>query len=163
MKHSQSIFQSSSREEFVQEANKGVMRTTWKNGSSFSPKQLVNVAISRVRHLRRHRLNNTVKSKQSVENCFASELLSDSAQAIIGKVLMSSINHSETLREERKTLNRPSSKTKCCASGDDDLSDLSLSSGEDESSDLFKNSSLEYVWILGMQFVVFDSAITTTH
>jgi hypothetical protein len=43
------------------------------------------------------------------------------------------------------------------------MSDISASSVEDETCDPFTDSSMVYIWILGMKFVVFDSSITNIY
>jgi hypothetical protein len=113
----------------------------------------------RVRCLRRYRLNSTLKNKPSVEICYASDLLSYSASTLIGKVL----DFSETELPPSGALKPSSILSKSHTLVDDDMSDISVSSVENEFSDSLKNSSLEYVWILGMQFVVFDSSIANIY
>jgi hypothetical protein len=163
MTRSQSIFQSASWEEMVEATKNAAIHKSIKQGGSYNPNQLVKVMTARVRYLRRYRLNSTIKNKSSVENCYASDLLSNSTITVIGKVLMPPMNSSGTLHSNCNAKMHPSSKFKGGTSVDDDMSDLSMSSEEEEGPDCFKNSSLEYVWILGMRFVVFDSSITNTH
>lgn len=159
MKPSQSIFRSSSWEEMVRSTNNTEIHPAVKNGGSYIPKQLINTVTKRVRCLRRHRLISALKTKRLFQHCSASDLLSHSASTLIGKVLVPSMDSSETALPQRDK--HSSSKSKRCTFVDDDISDISLSSVEDESSDVLNTSSLEYVWILGMQCVVFD--VSTTH
>lgn len=155
MKPSQLIFQSPSWEEFVQSTNSTEIHTSIKYRASNNPEKLVKSITKRVRYLRRYRLNSAFKNKPLVEKCYASDLLSHSASTMIGKVLAASMDCSMTAHTQRVTLKRSSSKSKSHTVVDDDgMSDISVSSDEDETSD-----PLTYVWILGMQFVVFDSSI----
>ena len=162
MTPSQTIFQSASWEELAEATGNAAMHKSTKNRGSYGPNQIVKVVTARVRYLRRHRLNSTIKNKPSVEQCYASDLLSNSAKTLIGKVLTRPMDRNASLRVDRSTQVRSSNKPKCGTSADDDISDISMSSGEEEGSDCLKNASLEYVWILGMQFVVFDSSIAKT-
>jgi hypothetical protein len=163
MKSTKSIFQSPSWEELVQSTNNPGTSASTKKRGSHNPKQLVNKLTQRVRSIRRYRFNNTFKSKPSIEKCSASDLLSHSASTIVGKVLTASTDFSETLSSQRTALTPFSSKLKSYANIDDDMSDISASSMEDETSDPCTDSSMVYIWILGMKFVVFDSSITNIY
>lgn len=154
MTPSQSIFQSASWEELAEAMNTAAMRKSMKRGGSYGPNTLVKVVTARVRYLRRYRLTSTIKSKLAFDKCYASDLLSHSTNTVIGKVLMSPMDRTKTLHPDQSISG---------TFGNDDMSDISMSSEEDEDPDYFKNSSLEYVWIFGMRFVVFDSSISNSH
>jgi hypothetical protein len=163
MTPSKFIFQSSSWEELFHSTNNTETHTSIKNEGSHQTKQLVNVLTQRVRSIRRYRLNSASKNKRSVEKCCASDLLSHTASTLIGKVLTASLNSSKTSLSQHAAIKPSSNKSKSRTFVDDDMSDISVSSVEDESTEPFSNSSLEYVWILGMQFVVFDSSFNNVY
>lgn len=174
MAPTQSIFQSASWEEMekgtINHATakpSSTMKQQQHPKSLFSPNHLVKVMSARVRYLRRHRLQShhmkTKKPKSVIEKSYASDLLSNSANTVIGKVLLSTIDGLEELKSDGNTQEvYPPNQFKSGTSADDDISEISVSSEEEEIFDCYKDSSFEYVWILGMQFIVFDPSTKKT-